>query len=508
MPFTIESLLNESSSTRVYRAFDEALHRPVLLKVLHKHLASEPQVHERFVREARACAALRSEHIVQVYGLTEVDASPAIVMEYVEGKSLKEYIEDESNRTFAVARKVAEHVLRGLSAAHARGIIHRDIKPGNILVADNGSIRVTDFGLARFTAAPNVTTEGALVGTPAYLPPELVRGERPDERSDLFSLGATLVEVVSGVRLFEGTTYAECLNKINAFDVESLDKFLPQSDPEFFEFVKRLMHPDKRQRFASAKDALNALVNGDSDGEARIDGSRKRKRSLVLAVGAMVVVAISAALLFYDTKFFTAKPNFDDTNGLSTLSDTMSSSSSVAGDSSEISQILPDHAQSREVESRTGGAVTPASAETPHAKDSAAVSITSTPWAKVYIDNMLVGETPFEHPVYLPAGAHTVVFTHPSFEPVLKTVIVSGRNPVQVDCNFLELAGYLFCSVKPWADIYVDEIFRGTTPLEKPIMLSAGMHRVRFYNPSFQDIRRDITVALSDTVKLSISFVE
>jgi serine/threonine-protein kinase len=259
MPFTIEATISESSTTRVFRAFDETLHRRVLLKVLHRHLAHDEQLRQRFVREARACAALRSEYIVQVYDLTEVEGAPAIVMEYVEGTSLKELIADESQRTFALASKVALHVLRGLSVAHGQQIIHRDIKPGNIMVDVNGMIKVSDFGLARISVPSTMTTEGMLVGTPAYIAPEQILGEQPDARADLFSLGTTLVETLSGERLFEGVTYTECLNKVSSFKTDMIDRFIPASSTEFIEFIKRLMHPDKRQRFASADEALAAI---------------------------------------------------------------------------------------------------------------------------------------------------------------------------------------------------------------------------------------------------------
>ena len=224
MPFTIEATISESSTTRVFRAFDETLHRRVLLKVLHRHLAHDEQLRQRFVREARACAALRSEYIVQVYDLTEVEGAPAIVMEYVEGTSLKELIADESQRTFALASKVALHVLRGLSVAHGQQIIHRDIKPGNIMVDVNGMIKVSDFGLARISVPSTMTTEGMLVGTPAYIAPEQILGEQPDARADLFSLGTTLVETLSGERLFEGVTYTECLNKVSSFKTDMIDR--------------------------------------------------------------------------------------------------------------------------------------------------------------------------------------------------------------------------------------------------------------------------------------------
>jgi hypothetical protein len=138
--------------------------------------------------------------------------------------------------------------------------------------------------------------------------------------------------------------------------------------------------------------------------------------------------------------------------------------------------------------------------------DSGSVTITSTPWAKVFVDNTLIGETPLAAPVVLASGSHTIVFTHPSFEPVVKTVTISRDAQLHIDCNFLASAGFLNCTANPWAEIYIDDVYRDTTPLDKAVVLSAGRHDVRFHNPAFQDIQQEITIVAHDTLHLAISF--
>jgi hypothetical protein len=138
--------------------------------------------------------------------------------------------------------------------------------------------------------------------------------------------------------------------------------------------------------------------------------------------------------------------------------------------------------------------------------DSGSVRITSTPWAKVFVDNKLIGETPLDAPVFLASGTHTIIFTHPSFEPLIKTIAITGNGQLVVNCNFLESAGFLNCTARPWAEIFVDDAYKDTTPLAKAILLSAGKHRARFHNPSFQDIYRDITIVAQDTLNLSIDY--
>jgi serine/threonine protein kinase len=393
-----------------------------------------------------------------------------------------------------------------LRVAHNQQIIHRDIKPGNILVADDGTVKVTDFGLARIAVAPTVTLEGTLIGTPAYIAPEQIRGEQPDARADLFSLGTTLIETLSGERLFEGATYAECLNKVAAFRPEMLDRFTSNSSPEFIEFCKRLMHPDKNRRFASADEALAVLQNERSISPAVSRPALKRQWTQ----SSMIITALlTIGLVLYGVNFFvhrsTRQPNsLLEREGIIVPTADTAKRASVPPTSfsvpSEKSNALQEATLKGKQDSK------PLSDEYKASIDSGSVRITSTPWAKVFVDNKLIGETPLDAPVYLASGTHTIVFTHPSFEPMIKSVTITRNVQLAVNCNFLESAGFLNCTVRPWAEIFVDDVYKDTTPLAKAILLSAGKHRARFHNPSFQDIYRDITIAAQDTLNLSIAF--
>lgn len=497
---TIEHKISESGTTAVYRAFDEVLHRPVLLKVLHKHLAHDAIVRERFIREARSCAALRSEHIVQVYDLTEVEGAPAIVMEFVEGKSLKDIIAKPEQRTFEFTKKVAVQVLRGLSVAHEKGIIHRDIKPGNILLSNDGVLKVTDFGLASFAVSPTVTMEGMVLGTPAYMSPEQVQGDEVDSRTDLFALGVTLIEVLSGERIFEGSTYTECMMKVLAFREPLLDRFAELSSPDFTQFLKTLMHPDKAKRFASANDALAALGENKADLFLNTAAVKtRRQRMFIPAVAGGIVIAL---LIIFGWMKLSEQPlpqQTDQKNGEHTVRLNPDSAIVVRESSSaNLQQINGQPVQSEEAGNKKSG--------TGAVKDSGKVYFTSTPWAKVYLNNKLVGETPIAKPFILAAGTHTVMFTNPQFEPIVKTIAVESNKELTVSGNFLENVGYLMCTVVPWAEVYVDELYKDTTPLNKPMMLSSGKHTVRFKNSAFNDIVKEISIVPKDTVQLSITF--
>lgn len=498
--FKIEQKINESSTTIVYRAFDEILHRTVLLKVLHKHLANDQDLRQRFIREARACAALQSEHIVQVYDLTEIDGAPAIVMEFVEGKSLKEVIASGQHTNIGFAKKTAIHLLRALSIAHDRGIIHRDIKPGNILLSENGTLKVTDFGLAYVALSPTVTMEGMVLGTPAYMAPEQVRGDEVDARTDLFALGVTLVEVLSGERIFEGSTYTECMKKVLAFKTEELDRFDDNSNPEFSQFLRKLLNPKKDERFSSAREALNSVDEKKSSSFFRPVIQSKKKNLIPYAIAAITILSI---IVFGWSKIL--YPGSDETSKTTndlTLPDTQTVQSVEL--SSERPQLKPSNEKTIVPKDQPIGTNDEGIVRT----DSGKVYLTSNPWAKVYVNNELIGETPISKAIVLPAGSHTVMFSNPSFDPIVKTIIVEVNRDINVAGDFMENAGYVMCVVQPWGEVYVDEQYKNITPLEKPIVLSSGKHTLRIKNSAFADLVKEVNIRPKDTIHVSMTFTK
>lgn len=501
MAFTLHEKISESATTCVYRAYHETLGREVLLKVLHHHLTHDEQVRQRFIREARACAALRSENIVQVFDLREHDGSPAIIMEFVPGKSLKEVIAEGNHRTFAFAEKVAVHVLRGLAAAHAQGIIHRDIKPGNILVSTNGTIKITDFGLAQITVAPTLTTEGMIVGTPAYFAPEVIRGETADARTDLFSLGATLAETLTGNRLFEGATYSECLNRISLFKPDQLDALAAASSPEFVAFLKKLMRPNRDQRYASPKEALAALGRLGSSEFALPKSNRPTipaQRWFRIGAAVLSVVVLLGLYIFMrrsatDQAALSVSPTTPE-RSTSQNASPVDTQGIISGTPRISQQLPPIERQVRDGERE------PLVAK----QDSGMVVLVSSHTAKVHVDSFFMGDLPLKRPLRLAAGSHTVVFSHPFFEPIIRTVHLEPGKELTVKADFLENAGYLRCTATPWAEISVDDLYRDTTPIDQPIVLSAGRRRVRFHHPAFRDSVWEVSIAPRETLLVSI----
>ncbi len=502
--FRIVEKLSESATTAVYRADHLTLGRAVLLKVLHRHLASDPEFAERFTREARACAQLRSPHVVQVFDLTEIDGSPAIVMEFVEGRSLKQLLAEEGPQSHERVRIMATELLIGLAAAHERGIIHRDLKPGNILITSSGNIKITDFGLAAVLTANSITQEGAVLGTPAYMSPEQSRGETLDARTDLFSLGVTLVELLTGQRMFDGESYAECLRKIAAFTPEHLKKILPEIPESFERILERLLAPSPDGRFASAAEALDVLEKRIPLPPSRVRTRNPYVRAAVLAV---VIVAILVAVS-YAFFFRNRSPESSRTER----------PAAIVTDSLTPS-LVQDSARDKQ-EPRLGATV-PASVsptripevgsadkrlQTPEVttRDSGALRISAKPWARVSVNGREIGDTPLASPVRVAAGSNAVTFTFNNFAPITRVVEVRSNETISVDADFIQVAGYMSIQATPWAYVYLDGQYCDVTPFHTPLMVPAGSRTIRFHHPSFGDITRQVTVAQGETARVVV----
>jgi serine/threonine-protein kinase len=212
----------------VYRAVDTRLERTVAVKLMHPHLAEDPAAAERFVREARSAAKLSHPHVVAVLDQGRApDGVPYLVMEHVEGSTLRDVLRRRRRLTPREALDVMDAVLDGLAAAHRAGLVHRDVKPENVLVADTGRVTVADFGLTR--AVDQHTTTGTVLGTVGYASPELVAGRRTDTRSDVYSAGIVLFELLAGRRPFEGDPLAVARAHVDGPvpDLRALDPAVP-----------------------------------------------------------------------------------------------------------------------------------------------------------------------------------------------------------------------------------------------------------------------------------------
>ena len=312
-PYVIQAQLGAGGMGEVYRARDTRLGRDVAVKVMPASFASDADRLRRFEQEARAVAALNHPNILSVHDVGTQDGTPYIVTELLEGRTLREQLEDGA-LPVRKALDCARQISAGLAAAHSRGIVHRDLKPENVFCTKDGRVKILDFGLAKQNLSPAAhaaatmsgetipdaqTEPGVVMGTVGYMSPEQVRGAAADQRSDLFSLGAILYEMLSGRRAFKRDTNAETMTAILKEEPPELSGTNPNIAPGLDRIVHRCLEKEPSQRFQSASDlgfAIEAL-SGTTKSVAVPASATSSGRWRTAAYIALVPVALAAGWL-------------------------------------------------------------------------------------------------------------------------------------------------------------------------------------------------------------------
>ena len=309
-PYQVVALLGEGGMGQVYRARDERLSREVALKVVHADLAQDAERLRRFEHEAKAAGALNHPNIVAVYDTGQHDGAPYIVSELLQGETLRDRI-----ATGALGqRKSVEYgvqIVRGLAAAHERGIVHRDLKPENLFLTRDGLVKILDFGIAKLgrageeragseveTLSHTGTSPGTMMGTVGYMSPEQVRGLPTDHRSDLFSFGTVLFEMLSGRRAFKGTTAADTLSAILREDPTESTGNGPVLPPGLLRVVRRCLEKAPEDRFQTARDLAFALEGATAGTTAATPATFPRPRRRRLAAFGLGTAAFLAVVGF------------------------------------------------------------------------------------------------------------------------------------------------------------------------------------------------------------------
>jgi len=310
--YKIEAVLGSGGMGDVYRAKDEQLGRQVALKFVPEDMARRPDRLQRFLREARSLASLNHPGIVTVYSVEEAEGRHFIAMELVQGRTLSEAV-PTGGMALRDLLHVGVQVADALAAAHGQGVVHRDLKPGNVMLAEDNRVKVIDFGLAKLmpeadaeevgtsqdvTAA--LTGEGRILGTPAYMSPEQVEGGELDHRCDIFSLGVMLYEMGTGKRPFGGDSAISVVSAIIKDTPAPLREHRPELPYELERIVRRCLNKDVRERFQTTLDVRNELKDLQTDlltGYSGLHPALPRPRSFVLPIG-LGVAAVIAVIAF------------------------------------------------------------------------------------------------------------------------------------------------------------------------------------------------------------------
>jgi serine/threonine protein kinase len=261
--YEIVSELGRGGMGVVYKGYEPALGRHVAIKELSPSLAHDPNLVERFLREARSMAALSDPHIIQVYfiGTDENTQQPFFAMEFIDGDSLSGTLKREGKLSVENALKIMHQTAQGLATAHDKGVIHRDIKPGNLMLTKRGQVKIADFGIALATQdiSKKLTSTGEFVGTPGYLSPEVCLGKTVDQRSDIFSLGIVLFEMLSGKTPFTDESPLGLMLEVVKADIPDIRGINAEVDPQTAAILTRMVAKEPADRFQSCHDLAAAL---------------------------------------------------------------------------------------------------------------------------------------------------------------------------------------------------------------------------------------------------------
>ncbi|MDZ7261458.1 MAG: protein kinase [candidate division KSB1 bacterium] len=544
--------ITRSGLATVYEGEDPWLNRPVLLKVLHSHLARQKDLQARFEREARAGASLHHPNIVTVYDFGPWEDSYFIALEYVRGTNLKELLDKEGPLPWKRSLDITAKVLIGLDYAHARGVYHRDIKPSNILLSEAGEVKITDFGLATIEGIPAITDEGMVVGTPAYMSPEQVRGEKVDARSDIFSWGVTFYQMLTGCSPFEGPTYSASLTRVLTETPKPLKETHPELPEALSSVIQKALEKDREKRYQSCQqilDDLDTVIKSTSkslkpieiqanEGKPLFPNRIKRKpHTTSFAIGALILIII--AVYWFGLK--PGKPLQEPEVGkqeaflgsFDSLKEKLafeppSVPSSVTSTKKDFAEAISKEIQQKEFRNRVSESNT-ASPEKPKPVESeldsagqhkepgeisqvrsgatdqsSFLQILTQPWAKVYIDNQYYDTTPLDSLLRVAPGRHEIKLINPGFPMYSETMILESGQTKSIRVNLWENMSYLVLKVQPWAQVFLDGEYIGTTPFQAPVVVRAGTHSLTFKNPSFNEVTREVRCDAGDTLELKI----
>jgi serine/threonine-protein kinase len=563
--FRLNRLIYEGLHTYVYLGRQISLEREVIIKLLRPQVENRKGWIERFRREARVCARLKHPHIVDVYALGEKDGYHYIASEYVKGLSLKELLQAAGTLPVEIALSIADSMLQALDFVQLHRIVHRDVKPGNILLNSLGQAKLSDFGLAYIEEEPTVTRQGSIIGTPAYMAPEQISGDKADGRTDLFALGAVLYEMLSGQQAFGGENYSACLYKIMNENPPLLsevkrdisedlaawvDKIIRKTPEERWPdagtarlHLQRLLPtkpeqgklagfmqtflPDPSSRFPEAPSDSGNVFPGIKHPNKRSWSAAKR-RWLFSGGLAVMIIAILLMLRWQ----WPGEPDSYANRHAKSLSPASADSppgGSLAGSDSLVlsPSLSEDNTSEKANESREDNikkippprpVTTPDTALTLSSAGSSSEPATSParsdvrseteldirvePWAKLVIDGREVDSHAVHQRFPVDPGKYTITFLHPNFSPRVMEVEVKAGEQKNVHWSFFDTAGYLWVEARPWADVFIDGKLYDSTPLKEAIILSSGQHLIELKHPQFASYREFVTIMPGDTTRV------
>lgn len=499
--FDIGPPINIGQIATAYPAMQKGLNRKVLLKVIHPQFTSDAELVQRFGREGEAMARIDHPNVVRVYEHGTEDAVPYLAIEWVDGGTLNKQISAGPVNQDTV-KSIARDMLQGLQAVHEQNLLHRDLKPDNILMDSSGHAKLADFSLVGFHQISGLTGHGAMVGSPAYMAPEFLDGKPASVQSDLYGLGVVLLELLTGSNPFAATDPVVSLDKIRHVNAPVLSA-KKHIDPLLAKLIDTLLMRDPGLRPANAKTALDILdgkpvVVSRATNKGRIGSKRVAIVILIGAVGSVLTMMLN-------TQSPQLKPVADSIKIAETGSQGNVATSEHINELADV--IMPDTTQLLLSENRresNHSSVGKISSVSHKLIEPVYLTIIVNPWALVIIDDSSVGFTPLKD-LELQPGVHTIQLDHDLYPPVVKNIELRSKD---VDTLFVDLraeSARLKIIANPFGYLWVDNDSIGLLPRKEPIWLSPGQHFIGVSgHPTFASWSDTINVSPGDKMTLTV----
>jgi serine/threonine protein kinase len=560
--YQASEVLFSGGMATIYLGTHREMGRQVVIKQLHPHLAQDAEFVKRFEREANILGGLHHQNIVDIIDYFVYNDSYYIVLEYIDGCSLKQLMEKVKNAPLTIAVFIIRQVLAGLAYAHQKGIVHRDIKPANVMITKSGVVKITDFGLAYAKEALTITNPGTFVGTLAYLAPEQIKGHKGDESSDLYAVGVMFYQMLSGENPFSGATHSESIDRTLRLVPHRLAR--PGSDIPIGvdNLMFKLMEKDKHHRYNSSdqassdlepyylvkSEALSRYIADPENYQPRQDDQelilkmvrQERWDYFLKRLIISIVIAVGIITMgFYGVSFLkrfiksrparvslalppTPKPDTTVPRKRQTVEISGTSGSAVYIDGNYLGKIplavnnlkSGQHdllvkkdgyqEQSSKFDLKEGGESALSIDLNPVVLSPGYLTFTIKPWAEVYVDGNFIDRTPISSPLKLAAGSHELILRHPNRKEHRQEISIISGDTLYLQINLPEAYGYLKLSVVPWAKVMVDGTDLGTTPFGKPIKLSIGGHDLRLIGPEGKQWEENIRITEEGIIERQI----